>query len=291
MPIQTLQDHPTPAELEQLAKELLEQHKPWSVETARKKGGSKRMQRYRNTYKRNYNGDPDKSLADNGWRFVWGTAKKRFGCCKYDERVIEVSRPLLKIAKAGVTENTLRHEVAHAIAGYLSAHGTAWKQACKLTGAIPKACASISDIADDETSPLVYACCGCGETYGPRHKTPPRNGEIFRTQCCGGYKGVVVPRRHIAAWQAGDAIGALPKPYAHRNGASLATAAHTSTSPAPVKKQRTIGGSNKMQVYTAWKAGERDVDTLCELVHGAVKATTVKGWMGSWKRGNNLPKR
>jgi len=57
--------------------------------------------------------------------------------------------------------------------------------------------------------------------------------------------------------------------------------------PAHLKKD--FSGSNKAQVYRAWKKGETDLEKLSKVVKGAVKETTIKGWLGSWNKGKNLP--
>ena len=53
------------------------------------------------------------------------------------------------------------------------------------------------------------------------------------------------------------------------------------------KKDHTT--SNKYIVYSTWKDGETDVDKLLAAVADRVKKTTIRGWIGEWKKGNNLP--
>ena len=48
-----------------------------------------------------------------------------------------------------------------------------------------------------------------------------------------------------------------------------------------------------LQMYTvrdAWKEDpEKKAEELLDIVGGAVKLGTVRGWIGQWKRGKNLP--
>jgi len=49
------------------------------------------------------------------------------------------------------------------------------------------------------------------------------------------------------------------------------------------------GGSNKGKVYVAWHKGEKDTSNLLKLTDGGVQEKTIKLWLNSWTKGNNLP--
>jgi len=55
------------------------------------------------------------------------------------------------------------------------------------------------------------------------------------------------------------------------------------------KIPRDFSKSNKALVYTAWAAGETDLEKLLAVVENRVKPTTVKNWTGAWAKGKNLP--
>lgn len=61
----------------------------------------------------------------------------------------------------------------------------------------------------------------------------------------------------------------------------------------PVKKPKKEAGqpSNKEIIYKAWMKSKKKAttDELLQLVDGAVKEGTVKGWVSSWNRGQGLP--
>ena len=63
------------------------------------------------------------------------------------------------------------------------------------------------------------------------------------------------------------------------------------TSPAQRLRGGSGGGvSNKEIVYKAWEKGLVDHDKLMALLPAdAVKMSSLKAWLGSWKKGNNLP--
>lgn len=81
-----------------------------------------------------------------GWNVVMNARlTQTYGRCNYTARKIEISTKLAKINSADRTEDTIRHEIAHVLAGPGTGHGPAWKRACGVTGAPPRACFSSSN--------------------------------------------------------------------------------------------------------------------------------------------------
>ncbi len=79
-------------------------------------------------------------LLEAGWRFAWNRRKASFGLCRWASRTLELSAPLTEVNDADLIEDTVRHEIAHALAGRDAAHGPDWRAACEITGARPRAC-------------------------------------------------------------------------------------------------------------------------------------------------------
>jgi len=103
-----------------------------------------------------------------GWSFEFDQAKRRFGLCSYRRQTISLSEPLVRLNERARVENTIRHEVAHAIAGAGAGHGRVWIQACYVTGADPKRC---YDSANTETPVAPWrAECPNGHFSIPRHR-------------------------------------------------------------------------------------------------------------------------
>lgn len=79
----------------------------------------------------------------DGWVFGWNTNKTRIGVCRHKSKRIE-----LAIFRFENTVNsdlhlfidTVKHEIAHALAGPRAGHGPVWKKWAVKVGAVPKAC-------------------------------------------------------------------------------------------------------------------------------------------------------
>lgn len=106
------------------------------------------------------------------WVFQWDRAKRRLGCCNYQRCTISLSlhyvlRGDIEMAEI---EDTILHEIAHAIAGSAAGHGPRWKSACQLVGANP------SRLYDGEVeiAGRYQARCGCGRLHH-LHRKPTCN--------------------------------------------------------------------------------------------------------------------
>lgn len=76
-----------------------------------------------------------------GWNFGWDNAKTRYGQTRYDDRVITLSRSLTRLCPREDVEDTVLHEVAHALAGPKAGHGPVWRAHARRIGARPNRCA------------------------------------------------------------------------------------------------------------------------------------------------------
>jgi hypothetical protein len=79
----------------------------------------------------------------HGWEFRFNKTLQAAGSCRFPyEDVpgrIELSVYFVDIDPADEVEETIRHEIAHAIAGpVFPPHGEAWVKACGITGAKPE---------------------------------------------------------------------------------------------------------------------------------------------------------
>jgi len=94
---------------------------------------------------------------------------------------IEISRYLLENDLDDVL-NTIRHEVAHVIAGHGNGHNHVWKAACKKTGARPERCGKAM-VSAEVVAAYEVVCAECGP-IGTRHKlTAALKGKIKRSRC------------------------------------------------------------------------------------------------------------
>lgn len=105
-----------------------------------------------------------------GWTFGWANTKRRLGVCKYRLKRIEIAKfyaqnnPLEKVL------DTLRHEIAHAIAGPKARHGPAWRAVAVRIGAVPRAC-DTSDETVVTPGDWQATCSACKKTFH-RYRRP-----------------------------------------------------------------------------------------------------------------------
>jgi len=84
----------------------------------------------------------DFGIEDKGWRFAWDNAKRRHGQTRFATKTISLSRPLTQINEDAVVENTIRHEIAHVLAGPSHGHDATWRAFARQCGAKPERCCS-----------------------------------------------------------------------------------------------------------------------------------------------------
>lgn len=106
-----------------------------------------------------------------GWTFAFGSSKRRLGACKYRTRRIEIAEYYAAHSPDGHVLDTLRHEIAHALAGPKAGHGPAWRAVAVRLGAQPVACDRTGE-AVVEPGDWQSACAGCGRTHH-RYRRPP----------------------------------------------------------------------------------------------------------------------
>jgi predicted SprT family Zn-dependent metalloprotease len=126
-------------------------------------------------------------LTTTGWSFEFDTAKRRFGCCNYTQKVISLSAPLTNANDEIRVLDTILHEIAHALVGHGHGHDSVWRAKCVEIGAKPERC-----YTDEDTNVIAgkyRAVCGsCGQVHN-RHKRPPR-GRRYACLC----------QNHISDW-------------------------------------------------------------------------------------------
>jgi predicted SprT family Zn-dependent metalloprotease len=104
----------------------------------------------------------EKHLPNKGWSFEWDRAKRRMGCCHYSTKKITMSPTLVLNATKKQIQNTILHEVAHAMAGWDAGHGYMWKRQARQIGCDAMRCHSV-----DTSSGAKYTakCSGCGNSF------------------------------------------------------------------------------------------------------------------------------
>lgn len=73
-------------------------------------------------------------LLAKGWKIKFDRARKRFGYCDERKKEISLSKPLVILNDRPQIEDTILHEIAHALAGYEAGHGDKWKAIARSIG-------------------------------------------------------------------------------------------------------------------------------------------------------------
>ncbi|MEL7302035.1 MAG: SprT-like domain-containing protein, partial [Pseudomonadota bacterium] len=113
-------------------------------------------------------------LQARGWTVGLDRARRRLGACHLSARRITLSAHLLPSLPPDEVEDTIRHEIAHAIDGERRGrtnHDGAWKAVARACGARPERTFR-GDLPDDSAeAPYSAVCPTCGATSG-LHRQP-----------------------------------------------------------------------------------------------------------------------
>ena len=161
--------------------------------------------RLMDTLGRDLLGEP---LGARGWTFGYDRARRRLGVCRIADKRITLSTTLTQRLPAADVDDTIRHEIAHAIDAERrgrSGHDATWRALATACGARPERCYA-GRTPDDPTSAYVAACLRCGAT-SPLYRQPVR---ARRCAACAEPSVLRVTHRasgHVV-WPGGDTPGA-----------------------------------------------------------------------------------
>ena len=113
------------------------------------------------------------TLGARGWTFGFDRARRRLGACHPARRQITLSRPLAQTLSLAEIEDTIRHEIAHAVdveRRGRTAHDAVWKRLAAACGAAPERCARVA-LPADPSSRYRAACPSCGAAHA-FHREP-----------------------------------------------------------------------------------------------------------------------
>ena len=117
------------------------------------------------------------SDLEPGWQFRFDFASSRGGVCKYTEKLITLSVTYcLKAWKAEI-EDTILHEIAHAIVGPGHGHDTVWEETAYRIDCTAVRCHTV-----DHTLPRWHGHCGCQEPH-ERQRLTQRNTDAECLAC------------------------------------------------------------------------------------------------------------
>jgi len=125
-----------------------------------------------------------------GWRFVIDVRpKRRLGQCRYRSREVAVSEYHMLGSVDWLVEDTILHEIAHALVGQGHGHDGVWKAKCKEIGARPERCKDGEELEGlvkvERREGKWIADCTCGRTHfihRSRNGLPPKGYYCLRTR-------------------------------------------------------------------------------------------------------------
>ena len=126
---------------------------------------------------------------DPTWAFAFDNAKRRAGACDFTRKRITMSRYLSARYDDETNEQTILHEIAHALAGPAAGHGPAWKRIARTLG-YSGGTTHHGETAT-ELAPWVGRCPAGHMAY--RHRRPARDMSCAR--CSRTFD-----RRFLVAW-------------------------------------------------------------------------------------------
>lgn len=103
----------------------------------------------------------------------------------YGPAIVTFSETLFANWAESAQADTIRHEIAHLIAGYDAGHGEAWKRCARALGATPEACWTRT--AETPAAPYLWVlhCAACGETAKGGWYRKPSGRYSYRHNACG----------------------------------------------------------------------------------------------------------
>lgn len=139
------------------------------------------------------------NLADLGWTFEYNTRKRAAGLCSFRNKTIYLSKYLLKqnLDKSAEFENTLRHELAHAIDFEMrgkSDHSNIWKAIARQVLCTAERCYSSQVIQTKVATKYTLICDTCG-TERASHRKKKRLSACGH--CCREHNGGRYSEKYI----------------------------------------------------------------------------------------------
>jgi len=109
------------------------------------------------------------------WAITFDNAKTRAGVCRPATRQLGLSRPLTRLHADAEVEDTILHEIAHALVGAEHHHDAAWRAKAQEIGCSGRRCV---DSAQGQVAGEWVGTCPAGHSVS-RHRRPTRAVSCF----------------------------------------------------------------------------------------------------------------
>lgn len=133
-------------------------------------------------------------LSYDGWYFKFTHGRKQAGICVWDKSqynevgYIGLSKYLIPHMTDEAIEDTILHEIAHAMVGYEHGHNHVWQRQARAIGCNGQRCYEIDELIDHEAlatkSKYTLTCPTCGRKSAA-HRKLKRSKACGK--CCNGY--------------------------------------------------------------------------------------------------------
>lgn len=135
-----------------------------------------------------------------GWSFEFDRAVKRRGQCRYGDKTITMSRRLTELASPEEAEQTMLHEIAHALVGPGHGHGAVWLRQARAIGYEGH---RTSRRENEVPPPFVAVCPGCGHEH-KRFRRPKDRTACGK--CCNRHARGRFDERFALAYERRDTL-------------------------------------------------------------------------------------
>lgn len=125
-----------------------------------------------------------------GWTFGFDLATTRAGVCRYRDKRIDLSVSYCLAASPEEVEDTILHEIAHAIVGPQHNHDAVWKAKAREIGCAGERCHRVQ-----HSAPKWVGECGCGQRWF-RHVLQRR---MMSNRVCARCRGAIAWRKNTDA--------------------------------------------------------------------------------------------
>ena len=128
-----------------------------------------------------------------GWTFAFNNRKGAFGVCYHDRKQIKLSSILTQHASKAQVQQTIGHEIAHALVGHEAGHGPVWRHQMRAMGLVPDRCGEASDaqkVVLRASAKYVVTCAVAGTEMGTLNRIVKRrtNRKTGRTLIYQGHR-------------------------------------------------------------------------------------------------------
>lgn len=136
----------------------------------------------------------DNELGSPNWRFEFDRGVRRFGACHYSQRKITLSEKLTALNNLERVQQTVLHEIAHALAGHKAGHGPQWQSICRAIGGNGQRLYSSNNTITPGTTVRGH-CPNCKRVLRRHRRT-----NIACGQCCKKYNGGKYDEQYKIIW-------------------------------------------------------------------------------------------